>query len=167
MRRAIRNIPTRLSTGAYILHAGLEKWNGDEERAKALHGMASGAYPFLRKVPPTAFLKALAGAEIGTGVALLAPFVPNKVAGTALTAFAGSLITLYLRTPALHKPGSVWPTQAGTGVSKDVWMLGIGLGLLADGVPGNGAAPQRGVKNEAVKNGAVFGGALAGSGPAQ
>ena len=38
---------------------------------------------------------------------------------------------MYLRTPALHKPGSVWPTQAGTAVSQDVWMLGIGLGLVA------------------------------------
>jgi len=26
----------------------------------------------------------------------------------------------------------VWPTQAGVGVSKDVWMLGIGLSLLAE-----------------------------------
>jgi hypothetical protein len=42
---------------------------------------------------------------------------------------------MYLRTPALHKPGSIWPTQAGTGVSKDIWMLGIGLGLLVDRPP--------------------------------
>jgi hypothetical protein len=28
----------------------------------------------------------------------------------------------------------VWPTQAGTGISKDVWMLGIGLGLVAGSV---------------------------------
>jgi uncharacterized membrane protein YkgB len=41
-------------------------------------------------------------------------------------------VTMYLRTPAMHKPNSVWPTPAGTAVSKDVWMLGIGLGLLAD-----------------------------------
>ncbi|MCU1614246.1 MAG: hypothetical protein JWO98_1786, partial [Frankiales bacterium] len=46
--------------------------------------------------------------------------------------FAGSLLAMYLRTPALHKPDSIWPTPAGTGISKDVWMLGIGLGLLAD-----------------------------------
>ena len=39
---------------------------------------------------------------------------------------------MYLRTPARHKPGSVWPSPAGAGVSKDVWMPGIGLGLLAD-----------------------------------
>jgi hypothetical protein len=39
---------------------------------------------------------------------------------------------MYMRTPALHKPGSYWPTPNGIGVSKDIWMLGIGLGLLAD-----------------------------------
>jgi len=30
----------------------------------------------------------------------------------------------------------VWSTQAGTAVSKDVWMLGIGLGLLAGSLGG-------------------------------
>ena len=128
----LRDIPTRAATGAYILHAGVTKWNGSEEQAKALHGMAAGAFPFLADVPPATFLKALAAAEIGTGTALLLPFVSNKLAGAALTAFAGSLVTMYLRTPAMHKPGSVWPSQAGTAVSKDVWMLGIGLGLLVD-----------------------------------
>jgi uncharacterized membrane protein YphA (DoxX/SURF4 family) len=130
----LRDVPARAASGAYILHTGLEKWNGEEERAKGVHAMASGAFPFLAKVPPTTFMKALAAAEIGTGAALLLPVVSNKVAGAALTAFAGSLVTMYMRTPALHRPGSVWPTQAGTGVSKDVWLLGIGLGLLADAV---------------------------------
>jgi uncharacterized membrane protein YkgB len=128
----LRDIPARAATGAYILHSGLAKWKGSEEQAKGVHAMASGAFPFLANVPPPAFLKALAVAEIGTGAALLAPVVGNKLAGAALTAFSGSLIALYLRTPALHEPGSVWPTQAGTAVSKDIWMLGIGLGLLAD-----------------------------------
>jgi hypothetical protein len=54
------------------------------------------------------FLKLLAAAEIGTGAALLLPVVPNKLAGAALTAFSGGLLGLYLRTEALHKPGSVW-----------------------------------------------------------
>jgi hypothetical protein len=27
---------------------------------------------------------------------------------------------------------SIWPTRAGTALSKDVWMLGIGVGLMAD-----------------------------------
>ncbi len=128
----LRDIPARVASGAYVLHSGLEKWNGSEEQAKAVHAMAAGAFPFLSKVPPTTFLKALSAAEIGTGAALLVPVVPNRLAGSALTAFAGGLVAMYLRTPALHKPGSVWPTQAGTGISKDVWMLGIGLGLLVD-----------------------------------
>ena len=34
--------------------------------------------------------------------------------------------------PSPHKPHSIWPTPAGIGISKDVWMLGIGLSLLAD-----------------------------------
>jgi hypothetical protein len=95
--------------------------------------MASGAFPFLAKVPPATFMKALSIAEIGTGTALLTPLVHNRIAGAALTAFAGGLIAMYLRTPALHEPGSVWPSQAGTAVSKDIWLLGIGLGLLAEG----------------------------------
>jgi uncharacterized membrane protein YphA (DoxX/SURF4 family) len=128
----VRNIPTRVAAGAYVLHAGIGKWNGSEEQAKGVHATASGAFPFLAKVPPATFLKALSVAEIATGTALLTPYVNNKVAGAALTAFAGGLITLYLRTPAMHQPGGIWPTPAGMAVSKDVWMLGIGLNLLAE-----------------------------------
>jgi uncharacterized membrane protein YphA (DoxX/SURF4 family) len=129
-----RTVPGRLATGAYILHSGLEKWKGGEEQAAGPHGMAANAFPFLRRVPPRRFLKLLAAAEIATGTALLTPVVPAAVAGAALTGFSGSLLTMYLRTPALHKEGSIWPTPQGTGISKDVWMLGIGLGLLAEGV---------------------------------
>ena len=124
--------PERLATGAYILHAGLEKWRGDEGTAKAIHGMATGAYPFLGRLKPTTFLRMLSVAEITTGAALLIPFVTARAAGAALTAFSGSLVTMYLRTPALHRPGSVWPTPGGIAVSKDVWMLGIGASLLLD-----------------------------------
>jgi hypothetical protein len=133
-----RDLPGRIAAGAYILHAGLEKWRADEARAKGVHKAASGAYPFLERIPPERFIKLLAAGEIAIGTALLAPVVPSAVAGAALTGFSGSLLTMYLRTPALHKPGSVWPTQAGTAVSKDVWMLGIGLGLVvgALGDPG-------------------------------
>jgi hypothetical protein len=135
----LRDIPARAASGGYILHSGLDKWNGSEEQAKGVHAMASGAYPILAKIPPPTFLKVLAAAEIGTGAALLVPVVSNKIAGAALTAFAGSLVGMYLRTPSLRKPGSVWPSQAGIAVSKDIWMLGIGLGLLADDA---GGAPE-------------------------
>jgi len=128
----IRHIPGRLATGSFILHAGLEKWHGDVEQATGIHRTATGAFPFLAKIPPRRFLKLLAAGEIATGTALLAPFVPAALAGAALTAFSGSLLTLYWRTPGMRKPGSVWATPNGLAVSKDVWMLGIGLGLIAD-----------------------------------
>ena len=131
LRLKARDLPGRVAAGAYILHTGLDKWHADEARAKGLHKAASGAFPVLARIPPERFTRLLAASEIAIGSALLVPVVPGIVAGTALTGFSGSLLTMYLRTPALHKPGSVWPPQAGTAVSKDVWLLGIGLGLAA------------------------------------
>lgn len=128
-----RDLPGRIASGAFILHAGLEKWNGPAEQAEAVHGMAAGAYPFLQSIPPTRFLRLLAASEMATGALLLSPFVSNAVAGSALTGFAAGLLGMYARTPAMRKPGSIWPTQAGTPVSKDVWLLGIGLGLVVAG----------------------------------
>src|ERR1700761_6955562 len=102
-----REIPGRLATGAYILHAGLEKWNADEARAEGVHKAASNAFPFLKDIPPAQFLKLLAGSEIAIGSALLSPFVPTAVAGAALTGFSGALLAMYARTPAMRKPGSI------------------------------------------------------------
>ncbi len=128
----LSQMPGRIAAGGYILHSGLDKWHADEATANTLHGFASIAYPVLKDVSPTRFLRVLAGAEIAIGGALVVPFVPAALAGTALTAFSGALLGLYARTPALRKPGSVWPTQQGIAISKDVWMLGIGLGLVAE-----------------------------------
>ena len=128
----LRNLPLRLVTGAYIAHTGWEKWHGSEEQAAGLHGMASGAYPAFAGMKSTDFLRLLSVGEMVTGGLLLAPFVPTAVAGAALTGFSGALVAMYLRTPMLHRPGSVWPTQQGIAVSKDTWMLGIGLSLLID-----------------------------------
>ena len=130
----LSHVPLRVVTGAYILHAGLEKWGGDEDRAKAIHGMAAGTYPVLESLPPTRFLRLLAAGEIATGAALLAPFVSTATAGAALTGFSGALLGLYAKTPGMRKPGSIWPTPQGTPISKDVWMVAIGLALLADAV---------------------------------
>lgn len=132
LRAAARSIPGRLATGAFIAHAGWDKWHGSPEQATGIHGMAAGAFPFLEPIPPTTFLKLLAAGEMATGVVLLNPLASTGTAGVALTGFSGSLLTMYWRTPSMHKPGSIWPTQAGTAISKDVWMLGIGLGLLVD-----------------------------------
>ena len=139
-----RDLPGRVATGAFILYSGIDKWNGPSAQAEGVHAMAAGAFPVLKSIPPERFLKLLAAGEVLTGALLLSPFVSNAVAGAALTGFSGSLLTMYARTPALRKPGSVWPSPAGIAVSKDVWMLGIGLGLLAD------AAKRRGRTNRSA-----------------
>ena len=129
---APRDVPLRLVTGAYIAHSGLEKWRGSEEQANGIHGTAAKAFPILRPIPPRRFLRMLAAGEILTGSLLLNPLISNGVAGAALTVFSGGLVAMYTRTPTMHAPGSIWPSRLGIAVSKDVWMLGIGLGLLAD-----------------------------------
>ena len=129
----LRNVPLRLTTGAFILNSGIEKWKGGKEQAEGVHGMAKGAYPVLGDVDPQLFLKAVSAAEIATGALLLSPFVSPVKAGTALTAFSGALLGLYLRTPGMTKPNSFLPSPEGMGVSKDVWMAGIGLSLVLSG----------------------------------
>ena len=134
----LSHLALRTAAGAFILNAGVGKWSGSEETATGVHGMAVGTYPFLAAVPPRRFLKLLAAAEIGLGAALLTPLVPAGVAGAALTGFAGGLLGLYLRTPGMHS--RLRPTQRGTAIAKDVWLLGIGVGLLADDVADRRAA---------------------------
>ncbi|WP_042364584.1 hypothetical protein [Streptacidiphilus neutrinimicus] len=124
--------PPRLATGAFIRHSGLQKWDADQDTAEGLHGMAVRAYPVLSHLPPDRFVRLLSAAEITTGSALLLPLVPTALAGAALTAFSGALVGLYARTPGLREPGSPWPTERGIGLSKDSWMLGIGVGLLVE-----------------------------------
>ena len=128
------NLPTRLVLGAYVLHTGVQKWKGDPNQAAGVHQMASDAFPVLEKVDPVRFLRMLSVLEMTVGASLLAPFVPRAVAGAALTGFSGALVAMYLRTPRMHEPGSVWPTSQGIAVSKDTWMLAIGLGLILDAV---------------------------------
>jgi uncharacterized membrane protein YphA (DoxX/SURF4 family) len=128
----LRTLPSRLVTGAYILHSGIDKWRGSPEQAAGIHGMASNAFPVLKSIEAPKFLRALSAGEITTGLLLLAPFVPAGLAGAALTGFSGSLVVMYLRTPSLRKSGSIWPSPQGIAVSKDFWMLGIGLDLLID-----------------------------------
>jgi hypothetical protein len=129
----LSEIAPRISAGAFILNSGLGKRGADEGTAAGLHGFASSTYPFLKGVDPATFVKVLSYGEIAVGAALLTPFVPTAVAGAALTAFSGGLLGLYLNTPGMRKPGSLAPTQEGLTVAKDVWLLGIGVGLLTRG----------------------------------
>jgi hypothetical protein len=127
-----RHLPQRMATGAFILNTGLGKWNADEERAARLQGFAVGTYPFLSRLKSKDFAKLLAAAEIALGSALLLPFVPSIVAGAGLAAFSGGLLGMYAKTPGMRKPGTPFPSDQGTALAKDVWMMGIALGLIVD-----------------------------------
>ena len=140
----LSEIAPRISAGAFILHSGLGKRGADEATAAGMHGFAAGTYPFLKNVPPQQFAKGLANGEIAIGALLLSPFVPTAVAGAALTAFSGGLLGLYLRTPGMRKPGSLSPTPDGLAIAKDVWLLGIGVGLLTRGTVDR---PRRGARS--------------------
>ncbi|GGI08783.1 hypothetical protein [Egicoccus halophilus] len=126
------HVAPRIAAGALILNSGLDKRDPDPETAAALHGMAATAYPPVRSVDPQSFVGSLSKGEVALGAALLTPLVPTGVAAAALTAFSAGLLGLYARVPGMREEGSVKPTQQGLTVAKDVWLLGIGAGLLTD-----------------------------------
>ncbi|MCW2831849.1 MAG: hypothetical protein JWP31_2541 [Aeromicrobium sp.] len=126
----LSHVPLRVAAGSFILNSGLSKWSGDAETAAGVHGFAAGTYPILKKVDPPVFLKALAVGEIAIGAALLAPVVSPTKAGLALTGFSAGLLGLYAKTPGMRD--GIRPTQQGTPIAKDVWLLGIGTSLVLD-----------------------------------
>ncbi len=132
------HLPVRAATGAYILNSGLTKRDAPPEVAEGVHGFASSVYPQVSDVPPDKFLSSLAVAEMAVGAVLLLPVVPPGLAGLVLTGFSGSLLGLYLKSPGMTEEGSVRPTQQGVPLSKDVWMLGIGLALVIDSLSPSG-----------------------------
>lgn len=128
---SIAQIPARLTAGAFVLNAGLGKKDLPEEAAAQMQEMGSAGVPMLQKLTPAQFKTFLTATEVGIGAALLAPFVPGWLAGGALLAFSGGLLNMYRKTPGLTVDG-IRPTQEGTAVAKDVFMLGIGASLILD-----------------------------------
>ena len=126
------HLPPRMATGAFFLNSGVSKLSADEETAAQLHGFAAGTYPFLKKLKPGDFVTLLAASEITLGSALLLPFVPSALVGAGLAAFSGGLLGLYAKTPGMRREGTPFPTQQGTALAKDTWMMGIALGLIID-----------------------------------
>ncbi|MEV7135301.1 hypothetical protein AB0N24_20745 [Arthrobacter sp. NPDC093128] len=74
----------------------------------------------------------LSYAELSLGAALLLPFLPSRLAGMGLGIFSGSLFTMYLRTPGMTLADGIRPSPQGTGLAKDIWMLGIAAALVLD-----------------------------------
>ena len=130
----LSHLPLRLATGAFILNSGYTKRGLDADSAAGLQGMASAAVPQAAKLPPQQFGSLLSGGEMALGALLLAPFVSPLVAGGALTAFSAGLLQMYRKTPGLTEADGIRPTADGVAIAKDVWMTGIGLALIADGL---------------------------------
>ena len=126
--------PPRLITGAYLVNAGVSKLRAEEETAKGLHGMATAAYPLLGKLDAQAFARLLGAGELTLGASLLLPIVPTALAGLGLASFSAGLLGLYLRIPGMRQDGSLRPTQQGTPLAKDAWLLGIGLSFVLDAI---------------------------------
>lgn len=140
------HIPIRVATGAYILNSGLSKLGADRETAEGLHGMAATAYPFLKNVKPKDFTELLAYGEIALGTVLLAPMVPSVVAGTALAGFGTGLVGMYLKVPGLTQDDGIRPTQQGTPIAKDVWLVGAGITLATQGALGAAKSAAKSAK---------------------
>ncbi|MFJ1811336.1 MULTISPECIES: hypothetical protein [unclassified Streptomyces] len=127
-------MPLRLTVGTFILNSGLSKRGANQATAEGLHQFATTTYPFLGKLDAQQFTRLLATGEIAIAAALLLPVVPAAVAGAALTAFSAGTVGLYLRTPGMRREGGLRPTEQGIPLAKDVWMLGIGISLIIEGV---------------------------------
>jgi uncharacterized membrane protein YphA (DoxX/SURF4 family) len=136
--RALSHLPPRLVTGAFIVNTGVSKLRAGEETAKQLHGMATAAYPFLGKLDAQTFTRLLGAGEITLGAALLLPIVPRALAGLGLAGFSAGLLGLYLRIPGMRQDGSLRPTEQGTPLAKDAWLLGIGLSFVIDAILSRG-----------------------------
>lgn len=128
----LRHVPPRLAAGAFILNSGLNKRQLDAESAAGLQEMGARAFPQLKDMSPQDFGKLLSTAETALGAALLLPVVPSWLAGLGLSAFSGGLLKMYLDTPGMTEDDGIRPTGEGTGLAKDVFLLGIGLGLVVD-----------------------------------
>lgn len=139
------HVPLRVATGAYVLNSGINKLKAGEEEQQEMHGWASSVYPVFKDLKAGEFTKLLAYAEIGLGAALLIPKVPSAVAGAGLAAFGAGLTGLYLNTPGMTEDDGIRPTKEGTGLAKDVWLVGAGLTLATQSFLSGTAAAAKNV----------------------
>lgn len=134
LRTVARQLPLRLAAGAFFLNSGSTKRKADRAVAERLQQFAATAYPIAGKIPPKPFLWFLSTTELAVATAMLVPVVPAVVAGAGVTAFSLGTLGLYLRAPGMREEDSLRPTEQGSAVAKDIWILGIGLSLIVDGL---------------------------------
>ncbi|MBW4095116.1 MAG: hypothetical protein HIU81_06895 [Acidobacteria bacterium] len=129
---SISHAAMRLTTGAFILNSGIGKLGLDTEHAQGMQEMAGRAIPQVKSLEPARFGQLLSYGEITLGAALLAPFVPSRLAGLGLAAFSSGLVATYLKTPGATLDDGIRPSHTGVPMAKDIWMLGIAVALILD-----------------------------------
>lgn len=128
----IRHLPARAIVGAFMLNAGMGKFNLPPEAAKSMRDMGSAAVPQLQKLKPEDFGKLLATGETALGAALLIPFVPTWVGAVGLAGFSAAMLTMYVKTPGMTEEDGIRPTAEGTSLAKDSWLAAIAGTLILD-----------------------------------
>lgn len=148
---SLAQLPIRLTTGAFVLNSGISKLSLSDEEAEGLQQMAANGVPMLADMSPSAFRRFIAFTEIGVGAAQLIPKVPGWLAGSALSAFSAGMLNMYLNTPGMTKDDGVRPTQEGTPVAKDVWMLGAGATMIIDSMMNTTSRRKKSAKRRVAK----------------
>lgn len=133
MAKKLASAFLRVPTGAFILNSGIGKLGLKGEAAEGVQGFAATGIPALGKLDPDTFGKFISYSEIGIGASLLAPFVPNKLAGAALATFGSGLLTLYFNNDNMTEEDGIRPSDDGIAIAKDSWLVGIGAALIALG----------------------------------
>lgn len=148
---SLAQLPLRLTTGAFVLNSGIGKLSLSDEDAEGLQQMAANGVPVLADMSPAAFRRFIAFTEIGVGAAQLIPKVPGWLAGSALSAFSAGLLNMYLNTPGMTQEDGVRPSQDGTSVAKDVWMLGAGVSMIVDSTLNTSSRRKKAAKRRVEK----------------
>lgn len=118
-------------SGAYFLQSGIGKLKMPTEAATGLQQFAATGVPQVTKLDPDAFGKVVSYSEIGVGASLLAPVVSNRLAGLALGAINAGFLSIYFRNDQMTRKDGIRPSEAGTGLSKDLFIAAIAAALIA------------------------------------
>ncbi|MGO1460184.1 MAG: hypothetical protein ACTHWJ_09220 [Flaviflexus sp.] len=130
---SLSNAILRAVPGVFILNSGLNKIGMDDETAENLQNMAKVGVPATGNMTPSQFGKFLSYGETAVGAALLLPFVPTRIAGAALTVFSAGLVANYFALPGMTQEDGIRPSEQGTALAKDSWLLAIGAALTLRG----------------------------------
>jgi uncharacterized membrane protein YkgB len=128
---ALADLPLRGATGGFLAWSGVRTLQRPQ-RGDALLTAAAHSAPALEDVfgaEPARFARVVGAVELGLGAWVLSG-AWRRAAGLALAAYAAGPLSLIVTVPGNRVAGSRWePSDQGTALAKDVWLLGAGLSL--------------------------------------